>query len=276
MSQDDRAKYIAAKADVPGLYAAASQLPSAKTPEETTFVSVDAAEEAAREEQVSAAEAAKPPESAPSQSTKDSAAPVATAPPAGSEPPITFRSSTRIVVEDVVVTDSKGHPVKGLHQQDFQLTEDGKAQSVNLFEEFPGAQATPAPEKNASAPVSGAPPQQAAQSTQPAPKLPPNIYTNNNTTGPETGSATIVVLDLLNTPVPDQQRAREQLISFIKKRPEASQIALCSLSSNLRLIQGFTRDEDVLIGAVKGKKGGVRAPNWESDSGLAALGATGP
>src|SRR5262249_28998775 len=86
--------------------------------------------------------------------------------------------------------------------------------------------------------------------------------------GPETGSSTIIVLDLLNTPLPDQQRAREQLIAFIKKRPEASQMALCSLSMNLRLIQGFTRDENVLVAAVNGKKGGVKAPPWQSDAGL--------
>ena len=62
--------------------------------------------------------------------------------------------------------------------------------------------------------------------------LPPNIYSNNSVGGPETGSATIVVLDLLNTPLPDQQRAREQLIDFIKQRPEASQIVIKALATN--------------------------------------------
>jgi VWFA-related protein len=258
MSQDDRAKYLAAKADVPGLYAAASELPSASTPEETTFASVDAAEETAREEQASAAEAAKPPES-----TTASAAPVAS--PASSEPPIAFRTSTRIVVEDVVVSDSKGHPVKGLRQQDFQLTEDGRAQSVRSFEEFPGAQATPTSNKDA---LEAVPKTSASETAQSQPKLPPNVFTNSRPTGPETGSSTIVVLDLLNTALPDQVRAKSYLIDFIKKRADASQIALCSLGSTLRLIQGFTRDEHVLIAAVKGKKGGVQAPPWQSDAGM--------
>jgi VWFA-related protein len=264
MSQDDRAKYVAARADVPGLYASAAELPSAATPEETTFASVDAAEEAARQEQA-AAEDAKAQEAATSEATKPAVAPVAMAPPANSgEEPITFRSTSRIVVEEVVVTDSKGHSVRGLHPQDFQLTEDGAAQNFRSFEEFPYAAA----EKDAPTSGAGVTAKQSAPLPQPAPKLPQNVYTNSASTGPETGSATIVVLDLLNTPLPDQQRAREQLISFIKKRPEASQMALCSLSTNLRLIQGFTRDENALIGAVNGKKGGVKAPSWQSDAGL--------
>ncbi|HEX8811435.1 MAG TPA: VWA domain-containing protein, partial [Terracidiphilus sp.] len=237
MSPDDLAKYAAVKSDTPGLYAAAAQLPSATTvPEETTFASVDASEEAAREEQASA-EQAKAKESAEPKSGP-SDMPAATAQAAGAEvPAITFRSTPRIVVEDVVVTDSKGHPVKGLRQQDFQLTEDGKAQSVRSFEEFPGSQTAPPPEKDPSVTAS-------------APKLPPNIYTNSRPVGTEMSSSTMVVLDLLNTALPDQVRAKSYLIDFIKKRPDASQIALCSLGSSLRLIQGFTRDENVLIAAV--------------------------
>jgi VWFA-related protein len=263
MSSDELAKYAAAKADLPGLYAAASDLPSTTAPEETTFASVDAAEEAARNSQES-------PDATPVPQPHVAVAVQATAPPIDSSaaPQITFKSASRVVVEDVVVTDGKGHPVHGLRREDFQLAEDGKAQSVRSFEEFPSA--------SSSRPQDGTAPTEStatasSKSSQPSPlanPLPPNIYTNNNSGGPETGSPTIIVLDLLNTPLPDQQNAREQLISFIKKRSEASQMALCSLSSNLRLIQGFTRDENTLVAAVKGKKGGVKAPPWQSDAGM--------
>jgi len=264
MAQEDHAKYMAAKADVPGLDAPVSQLPSGESPEETTFASVDAAEESAREAQTSTATAgaaAPPPDaSGPASSATRHLSPQAPAVSDADAPPITLRSSTHIVVEDVVVTDSKGHSVKGLSQQDFHVTEDGKPQSVRSFEEFPQAGAVPA----ASPSLNAVP----SQPAQPASKLPPNIYTNNKPSGPETGSATMVVLDLLNTPIPDQQRAREQLIAFIKKNPAASEMALCTLASNLRLIQGFTHDENALISAVNGKKGGVKAPPWQSDSGM--------
>jgi hypothetical protein len=41
---------------------------------------------------------------------------------------------------DVVVTDSSGHLVKGLHQSDFQVLEDGKSQALRYFKEISGAE----------------------------------------------------------------------------------------------------------------------------------------
>ena len=46
-----------------------------------------------------------------------------------------FRAETRLVLLDVVVTNGKGEPVSSLHRDDFQVTEDGKPQSVSVFEE---------------------------------------------------------------------------------------------------------------------------------------------
>ena len=52
---------------------------------------------------------------------------------------LTLRSLSQIVVLDVVVTDSKGHVVKGLQQTDFTVAEDGKLQRVSSFSERTGA-----------------------------------------------------------------------------------------------------------------------------------------
>src|SRR6202142_910260 len=46
----------------------------------------------------------------------------------------TFRSSSRLVVVDVVVTDRDGNPVTGLNQGDFTVLEDGKLQPIQSFE----------------------------------------------------------------------------------------------------------------------------------------------
>lgn len=265
MSREERAKYEGVKADVPGLYTVAAEpTPTGAAPEETTFAAIDAAEEATPANEPAEAQAGGEPSAnepaqaaavAPTQETKKTEAEM---------PATTLRATARIVVEDVVVIDSKGRPVKGLPEQAFQLMEDGKVQNVRSFEEYPKTETSPVMEKVASAPGNSTP----TPAPQEAPKLPPNIYTNNSSKGSETGSATIIVLDLLNTPLQDQQRAKDQLITFIKNRPEASQMALCSLGSNLRLIQGFTHDDNVLIAAVNGKKGGVKAPPWQSDTGL--------
>jgi VWFA-related protein len=50
---------------------------------------------------------------------------------AASQP--TFKSGVNLVEVDVVVTDRAGQPVRGLRQEDFEVTEDGKAVRVETF-----------------------------------------------------------------------------------------------------------------------------------------------
>ncbi len=45
----------------------------------------------------------------------------------------TLRTNTRLVVVDVVATDSKGQPVPDLKASDFTLLEDGKPQKISGF-----------------------------------------------------------------------------------------------------------------------------------------------
>lgn len=45
----------------------------------------------------------------------------------------TFGASTRTVRVPISVLDKKGHPVMGLHGQDFQISEDGRKQEVTFF-----------------------------------------------------------------------------------------------------------------------------------------------
>src|SRR5215472_18700503 len=47
----------------------------------------------------------------------------------------TIKTTTRVVLLDVVVTDKSGKPVHGLKGHDFTILEDGKAQQVRGFEE---------------------------------------------------------------------------------------------------------------------------------------------
>ena len=48
---------------------------------------------------------------------------------------VTLKVQTRLTVEDVTVTDSKGNPVHGLTQADFTVKEDGNAQTIKNFQE---------------------------------------------------------------------------------------------------------------------------------------------
>ncbi len=49
-------------------------------------------------------------------------------------PTITFKHTTELVVETVVVTGKDGKPIEGLKAEDFTVTEDGKPQEVTLCE----------------------------------------------------------------------------------------------------------------------------------------------
>ena len=48
-------------------------------------------------------------------------------------PQPTFKSGVNLVEVDVVVTDKTGQPVRGLKREDFEVTEDGKAVTVEAF-----------------------------------------------------------------------------------------------------------------------------------------------
>jgi hypothetical protein len=50
----------------------------------------------------------------------------------------TVQAKVRVVPVDVVVTSGKGDPVAGLHKEDFEVSEDGKLQTIASFAEQAG------------------------------------------------------------------------------------------------------------------------------------------
>jgi len=262
VSEEEQAKFTALQADVPGLYIAAkSDADAAGETDEPIDIAEDTAPPSASAAgsdafvltNASASAATFSPSGAtpaPIASSTITASTLISAPsvPGKANPSTkaTFKASAQAVIVDVVVTDPKGHPIKGLHQQDFQLEEDGKLQSLHYFREF----------GEAKTPVSA-----------PPAKPSPNVFTNM-TVAPDPGSVTLILLDLLNTPPADQQFARKQLIKFLKNKPANVQFALCTLSpsknQHLRLIEGFTPDENALLAAVNSGRASARAMSWES------------
>ena len=146
-----------------------------------------------------------------------------------------FRTTTRLVQVDVVVTDKQGKPVSGLTQADFTVLQDGKAQQIRVFDPHTGKDSA------------------AASAVANAPKLPPNTYSNhpNDATA---DSWTIILFDLLNTPTSDQEFARKQLIEMLRTVPKGQPVALYLLTSKLQMVQTFTDDPDKLIKSAEGLK----------------------
>ena len=157
----------------------------------------------------------------------------AQASPAADEPKTTLRANADLVLVDVVASDEKQNPMHQLTSGDFTILEDGKPQTVKIFEEH----------------AAGPPPKM-----PPAPKFGPGVFTNFSQ-APETGSLNILLLDKLNTPMNAQTVVRDQVLKYLKETPPGTRMAIFSLSTDLKLLQGFTSDPELLRAIVMGKKG---------------------
>ena len=146
---------------------------------------------------------------------------------------LVFKSVVNRVVVDVVVTDDKGKAVLDLNPRDFLVTEDSVPQRVLSFDVHDLDKASESLPPN-------------------LPPLPTNTFLNLPK-APEKGPLYVLLLDLVNTEIPDQMWARQQLLKFIKEKPEGTRFAVFLLSDGLHLVQGFTADKELLYAAVDPK-----------------------
>src|SRR5271165_6187808 len=152
-----------------------------------------------------------------------------------STPASTFRVNTRLVQFDVVVTDTQGRPMKDLKASDFVVLQDNKPQAISAFE-------THTPVSAVATATTAAP---AAQNVASAPP-PANTYSNIPAPIPQS-SWTVILFDLLNTAVPDQSYARNQLLQLLRSLPKGQPVALFVLTRQLEILQGFTQDPEELL-----------------------------
>jgi VWFA-related protein len=228
MSPDDRSRFLTVKAETPGLSAPPGQENKADEPVFESSTAFDAEQSKT------------PAESASGSTAAPELTPVKTDATLDVTPTLTIRTGTQVVALDVVVIDNAGKLVKGLQQSDFNVSEDGKPQRVKFFKEFSRGQT-----EGASAALPTRDP------------LPPNVF-SNYALPPENEAVTVVMLDLLNTPITDQMRAQDELVSFLKKKPKNTKVAICVLGNQLQMVQGFTDDEGALVVAARGKKASQR------------------
>lgn len=130
-----------------------------------------------------------------------------------------LRTNTRLVVVDVVVTDSQGRPVNDLKAEDFTLQEAGKPQKISGFS-FQHTGGTSA----------------AAHTVQ----LPPNVVSN----APQykSNSLNVVLFDAVNGELTSQAYAKDQLAKFFSTATLDRPVAVFALESQLKLLHDFTTD----------------------------------
>lgn len=147
-------------------------------------------------------------------------------------PPVSFKTQVNLVLVDTVVTNS-GEAVSGLGKEKFQIYQDGKLQQIRIFEEHK-------PDEKFISDSSI--------------QLPPHTYSDfpQFSIG---SAANVLLLDALNTPLSDQMYVRQQMLKYLKNIPPGTRIAVFTLASRLRIIEGFTTDSSVIARALSGKGG---------------------
>ena len=157
--------------------------------------------------------------------------------------PERFKVETNRVVVDVIVTDKKGHPVRGLTASDFSLTEDGTSQKIESFAENDSTSSS--------------------TSTVPVPAAPGTSSTTYAPTAAHPHLVT-VVMDLADNRPENLRKASDAVLKYLEKNLKANDyIAIYSIDRGLRLALPFTND----LSRARATLAGIAAGNMSATLG---------
>lgn len=140
-------------------------------------------------------------------------------------PPL--RVTTRLVQVNVVVLDKKGQAISDLKQADFELTEQGKAQTISAFSIESNLKAIGRAEA-----------------------LPPNTFSNMPARSGASQNLTILLFDTLNTAITDQMSAKAEVMRFLADIQPQDRVAIYGLGNSLRVLHDFTGSSEMLVRAI--------------------------
>jgi VWFA-related protein len=146
---------------------------------------------------------------------------------AAAQQPYRLRTTARIVLLDVVVTDKNGKTVDGLTRDDFTIFENGVPQTLRSFEP-PSAHLSPAPGV-------------------------PIVHSTADLAKIGVAPVTILVMDELNTSFEDMAYARGRLEKYLTAQPEVltqPTTLLAATNTKFELIHDFTQDRAALLDAL--------------------------
>jgi VWFA-related protein len=153
------------------------------------------------------------------------------------------RITTRLVRVSVLVRDEHETPITGLTPDDFLLLDDGRPQAIQHF-----AVAT------------------SQLLDHYTPPLEADIYSNRLEDHPRiSDSATVILLDGVNTRFEDQAYARRQAVKFLQQIHPQDHVAVYTLGRELRVLHDFAPDATGLLAALQAYQVGIRANSDESE-----------
>jgi len=170
-------------------------------------------------------------------------------PPAQGAP--TFRTTTRLIVQTVSVTDRDGKPVEGLTAKDFVVTEDGEPQEIS-FVEFQRIEST-AEGVRPEQPAVSQPTPAAAQPASAAATVQPTVPSQISTSQPgdiryRNRRLVVLYFDLSAMPPPDLIRAYSSALRYIdtQMQPQDLLAIMTFQGGAVRVKQDFTDNRAAL------------------------------
>ena len=176
-------------------------------------------------------------------------------PLAVSKKDVVISTTTQLVVEDVMIKSKDGKPIAGLKPSDFTITEDGKPQKISVFEfqtleeGAPGAP-PPAPSVKPSTEIAAAKSKDKSDvkpvtTVQISPERPGDLKYRNR-------RLMVMFFDMTSMPIQDQKRAQVAALKFLHTQmTPADVMAIMTFSSDVKVMEDFTDDRDVLEKDIK-------------------------
>ena len=141
-----------------------------------------------------------------------------------------LKLASRLVDVGIVAWDKKGHPVKDLKAEDFELYDNGRKQDLRFFTQFSADASAPAPDAAPQRTFSNRAPDAAAATAAPA----------------ESG-ATILLIDESHVAWADLSNARREMLRFISTLAPGERVGLYTMTGlGFRVIQEITTDHAAL------------------------------
>lgn len=157
------------------------------------------------------------------------AQPQAPGEPQGSD--FQLKISSRLVDVGIVAWDKKGHPVRDLKTEDFEVYDNGRKQDLRFFSEF----ASDAP----TAPSANAPGERSFSNRAP-----------DSTTvaaAPADAGATVLLIDEAHIAWPDMSHARQEILKFVGTLDARERVGVYTMTAlGFRVLEEITTDHAAL------------------------------
>ena len=169
------------------------------------------------------------------------APPKVAAQPAGARP--TFVTNANVVIVDVTVKDKAGNAIDSLDKDDFIVLEDGKPQTVNIFEHQKLTMDPEPPDP---------PPSLEDKNALPPP--PRKVIASEGATKVQYHDKRLMAMffDFSNMQIPDQLRAQDAALKFLEEKMTKSDlVAILLYTTNVQVMTDFTADRMILTDCIK-------------------------